>query len=76
MANPSITGRIKSVNIRSKDSLASKYGQGVTSIKGKQITTSWQTKSEVIELVDIRDALRFVSLTYSKRVYGPRGLDL
>ena len=59
-----------------KDSLASKYGQGVTSIKGKQITTSWQTKSEVIELVDIRDALRFVSLTYSKRVYGPRGLDL
>ena len=34
------------------------------------------TAEEVIELVDIRDALRFVSLTYSKRVYGPRGLDL
>lgn len=59
-----------------KDSLVSKYGKGTVSIKGKQIITTWWTDTEVIELTDIRDVIRFVSLSYTKRVYGPRGLDL
>lgn len=59
-----------------KDSLISKYGKGINTVKGKQITITWQTASEVIELKDIREIIRFVSLSYTKRVYGPRGLDL
>ena len=59
-----------------KDSLRSKYGEGVTTVKGKQIITTWKTKSEVIKLQDFQEVLRFVSLEYTKRVYGPRGLDL
>ncbi|MEB4801213.1 hypothetical protein ACW7EJ_04150 [Acinetobacter soli] len=59
-----------------KDSLVSKYGKGITTVKGNQITTSWQTDSEVIELKDLRGSIRFVGLSYTKRVYGPRGLDL
>lgn len=59
-----------------KDSLVSNYGKGITTVKGKQITTTWLTDSEVIELNDLRESIRFVSLSYTKRVYGPRGLDL
>lgn len=59
-----------------RDSLVSKYGKGVTTVKGQQITTTWHTNSEVIDLVDIDDVMRIVSLSYTKRVYGHRGLDL
>ena len=59
-----------------KDSLISKYGKGINTVKGKQITITWQTASEVIELKDIREIIRFVSLSYTKRVYGPRGVDV
>ena len=59
-----------------RDSLVSKYGKGVTTVKDQQITTTWHTNSEVIDLVDIDDVMRIVSLSYTKRVYGHRGLDL